>query len=390
MEGTTCQDFKVTMMVPAKVVHIVEDLKLGGLEKIIAAIVTGLDRSKYHPEVWCLARGGEITRWISERGVDVRIFNFSGYYNPLNIMKLSRLLRKSEVDIVHAHAYFAGTFARLAATLARVPVVISHVHTTDYQLKKRNFFIEKALSKVTDKVVCVSGAVQNFVTSLEGIDKKKTTVIYNGTTILEENAACFNVTRESLGLSPKDFVIITVASLVENKGHLFLLEAIQGLVAANHRIKLIIVGEGPLQGKIRRFISTKNIQSHVLLTGKRDDVACLLKLADVSVLASVGREGLGLALIEAMAAGLPLIATKVGGMPEVVENNVNGFLVKPGNILEVRKAINQLMINEKKRLQMGEASRRKYFEKYTSQNMIFKIESLYDRLFASKSGWGSR
>ena len=164
-----------------KVLHIVEDLRIGGLERVLASIVLNLDRSKFIPQVWCLAQGGEIADDLIRAGVNVKILGMNSYYNPLNIIKLSNYLRKSKIDIIHTHGYFASTFGRLAAILAGTPVIITHIHTTYYGFKKRNILIERLLSFFTDKIVCVSKSTKEFVEKIERIDKNKTCLIYNGT-----------------------------------------------------------------------------------------------------------------------------------------------------------------------------------------------------------------
>ena len=367
-------------------VHIVEDLKLGGLEKVIEAIVTGLDKRKFKPEVWCLAKGGEIADQIVNKGVTVRILNLGNYYNLLNIWKLSHLLHETRADIVHTHAYFAGTFARPAAALAKIPVIINHVHTTGFQFKKRNCWIEKALSHFTDCIICVSEAVADFVVNFEGIDKSKTAVIYNGSEFKRNGTSCNQVTRETLGISKEDLVVITVASMVENKGHIFLLEAAKRTIIKYPQLKLIFVGDGPLKKEICRLIEKANLQDHVILTGKQKDVECYLNLADIFVLPTVSREGLGLALIEAMSSGIPLIATRLGGISEIVKDGVNGLLVKPANSVEIEKAIKCLIEEDQAMAKMGEAAKEEYNRKFTLERMISKIESLYGKLLQNKTG----
>ena len=116
-----------------QVVHLVEDLKVGGLEKVIAGIVTGLDHRKFDVEIWCLANGGQVADWLRHMGVTVQIFNWRTYHNPLNIARLSYHLRKSRVDIVHTHGYFGSTFGRIAALVAGVTRILTHVHTSYFR-----------------------------------------------------------------------------------------------------------------------------------------------------------------------------------------------------------------------------------------------------------------
>ena len=147
----------------ANVIHVVEDLKVGGLEKVIAAIVTGLNPRKYDAQIWCLANGGQLADWLRDIGVAVKIFNWQTYHNPLNVARLSCRMRRSRIDIVHTHGYFGSTFGRMAARAAGITRILTHVHSSYLNFSPRHLVIEKVLSYATQKVICVSNAVREFV-----------------------------------------------------------------------------------------------------------------------------------------------------------------------------------------------------------------------------------
>ena len=361
-----------------KVIHIVEDLKIGGLEKVISSIVLNLNKNKFTFEVWCLARGGEIANELIQKNVKVKIFAMSSYHNPLNIIKIANHLKKSKVDILHTHGYFASTFGRFAAILAKTPVIITHIHTTYYGFKKRNILIEKFLSYFTDKIVCVSESTRKFVEKIERIENNKICVIYNGSATNNGCSEKTLISRSKLAISGNDFVIITVASLVANKGHKNLLDAITILSKKQKNLCLLVVGEGPLKNELKAYSNNLQISPRVIFTGLRKDVFSLLKLSDLFVLSSTEREGLGVALIEAMSQGLALIGTKIGGIPEVIENNVNGLLVAPENPCELADAILRMMTDKSKREKMAQEGKKIFKKKFSIQIMIEKIELLYD------------
>jgi glycosyltransferase involved in cell wall biosynthesis len=361
-----------------KVLHVVEDLKIGGLEKVLSSIVLNLDRSKFIPQVWCLAQGGKIAADLIRAGVNLKILGMRSYYNPINIIKLSIYLHKSKIDIIHTHGYFASTFGRLAAILAGTPVIIAHIHTTYFGFKKRNILIEKFLSFFTDKIVCVSQSTKEFVEKIEGIDKNKTCLIYNGTETASGSLVKPLIDRASFGFSADDFVIISVGSLVAHKGHQSLLDATNILSKKYERIRLLIVGGGPLKGELESYAKNLQISSRIAITGLRNDVFSLLMLSDLFVLPSVEREGLSLALIEAMAHGIALVGTRIGGNPEVIEHNVNGLLVGPNEPYELASAIEQLVNDKGKKEKMAIQGRKIFEKKFSAQIMIGNIEMLYD------------
>jgi glycosyltransferase involved in cell wall biosynthesis len=361
-----------------RILHIVEDLRIGGLERVLASIVLNLDRSKFIPQVWCLAHGGEIADDLIRAGVNVKILGMSSYYNPAHIIKLSSYLRKSKIDIIHTHGYFASTFGRLSAILAGTSVIITHIHTTYHGFKKRNILIERLLSFFTDKIVCVSKSTKEYVENIERIDKNKTCLIYNGTESPNEDVVKTPIDRAEFDFSVEDFVVITVASLVMHKGHKSLLDAINILSKKYKRIRLLIVGEGPLKGELESYAKKLQISSRIVFTGLRKDVFSLLKLADLFVLPSTEREGLGVALIEAMAQGLALVGTRIGGIPEIIENNVNGLLVAPGNPYELADAIKRLMTDRDKKERMANQGKRIFEKKFSAKIMMENIELLYN------------
>ena len=370
----------------AKVLHIVEDLKVGGLENVIASIVMGLDKTKYQIHVWCLARGGDVATELIGKGVVVKILGEPGYHNPLRILYLARLIRREKFNIIHTHGYFASTFGRTAGIIARVPVIIAHVHSAYHEYALRNLLMENILSRFSDRIICVSRAVQRFVIETERVREDKTCLIYNAANIspsvLSLEASCHE--REQLGIDKQDVVITIVASLTPNKGHRVLLDAFAQVVKKYPLTKLLVVGDGPLMGKLRASADHLGIASRVIFAGQRRDVPSLLQLSDISLLPSIMREGLGIALIEAMAMKLPLIGTKVGGIPEVIEHNVNGLLVSPGNPQELATAMETLVQDGNMRERMGRRGKEIYEEKFTLPRLIGLVENLYDELLEKK------
>jgi glycosyltransferase involved in cell wall biosynthesis len=367
-----------------KVIHMVEDLKIGGLERIIASIVKNLDRTRYETKVWCLAEGGQIAEEIIEKGVEVKTLGMRSYYNLINIIILSWLLKKEKVTILHTHGYFASTFGRLAAILIRLPVVITHIHSTYYIYSRRNLIIERFLSQFTDAIVCISQAVKKFVTDFEDIQGNKVHVIYNGveTPDLSEG----KLDRVSFNISGDDIVAITVASLAPHKGHKVLIDAMKIVSSDCRRLRLLIVGDGPLRNDLLSYTEELQLSSLILFAGQRTDVYSLLRLSDVFVLPSLEREGLGIALIEAMASGLPVIGTRLGGIPEVIEEGVTGLLCVPGDSIELADAMKKLISDSTLREKMGHAGRKIYEEKFTVEGMIRNIESLYEKLVEHNAG----
>ncbi len=360
---------------------------MGGLERVIQTIVLGIDPRRYAAEVWCLARGGVIAEELRGAGVPVKTLGLTSYYNPARVGDLARVFERERFDIVHTHGYFAGTFARLALMLARGPAVVHHLHTTDLNFKARNRRIESLLSLCSDRVICVSRAVSQFAMESLGVHPRKIEVVYN-TAFADsgQRAAPREEGQDILSrLSPGDFVILSVASLTRNKGHDVLLLAMRELALRHGSVKSILVGEGPERRFLESRISELGLGGCVLLAGMRQNILPFLERADVLVLCTVAREGLSVALIEGAAAGLPLVGSDLGGIPEVVEHEANGFLFRPGGSRELAHALERLIAAPGMRRCMGQRSRILYDNRFSRQVMIGRIERMYDDVLQGRA-----
>jgi glycosyltransferase involved in cell wall biosynthesis len=365
----------------------VEDLNMGGLERVIETLVLGLDRRRYDVEVWCLARGGAIAEELLSLGVPVRILGLTSYYNPARVRELALILDAQRFDVVHTHGYFASTFARLALLLKSGPVIVHHLHTTDRSFKLRNRKIESLLSLCTDRIICVSQAVSQFAVESLGVHPQKIRVIYNTAFAVEDNPAVRKSARQAVlpGVPEGDIVIVSVASLTANKGHDVLLLAMKNLVARHCAVRCVIVGEGPERPVLESRIDRLGLRSHVFLAGLQLDVLPFLRMADVAVLTTVGREGLSVALIEGAAAGLPLVGSDLGGIPEVIKHEANGLLFSPGIPEALAKALCRLITDPGLRERMGRKSRAIYRERFSHEIMIGQIEQTYDEILQGRA-----
>jgi glycosyltransferase involved in cell wall biosynthesis len=363
-----------------RVLQLVEDFKLGGQERVIENIFNGLRRDKYIVSLWCIAKGGDLADNFVKQKKDVKILNIKTYHNPLNVVKLAALIRKQKFDIVHTHGYFASTIGRISAFLARTPLIIAHIHTTYWGFKKRHLRIEKALSWVTDNIICCSIAVKKFVVSKEKINSKKITTIYNGVhcrTIKNTEVEKKNNDQETVS-------IVIVASLVENKGHKILLEAFAKIVPFYNNVSLSIIGNGPLKYQLLDKARRLKVNEQTEFLGLIHNVQMVIRNCDIVVLPSVFREGLGMAIIEGMCLAKPVIASNIGGIPELVDNGVNGFLVPPGNVDYLSEKLKILINNRELRNKMGQEGRLKFEKNFDANIMNERIEMLYHSLLEKK------
>lgn len=356
--------------------HIVEDLKIGGLERVIETIATGLDRDRYDVRVWCITRGGDIADALSAEGIPVSVLGMKHHRDPFFFIALCRRLLAERIDILHAHGYTATTIGRLAAIVTGVPRIFVHLHSTYFGYTRKQLLIERILSAFTDAVICCSDAVARFAADTERISPSRIRVIYNGIRI---PAPCAPATVPGIAPDVGDTVIGCVASLVQHKGHRYLLESFREVRRAVPKAKLLLVGEGVLRQDLERAAAALGIADAVIFHGKADDVAPLLSLMDVVVLPSSEREGLGIALIEAMALGKPVVGTAIGGIPETVTDNVNGRLVPPRDAAALAEAIMALATDRALARKLGANGRDTVRSKFTAAGMLSAIDRLYRR-----------
>jgi glycosyltransferase involved in cell wall biosynthesis len=364
-------------MTKIRVLYLVEDLKIGGLERLVETIYNGLDRNKFVPHIWCLSEGGQLADKFVSKHEKIRILNLNTYHNLRNILKLKKLIKKNNFAIVHTHGYFANTFGRVSAFLAKTPIIIAHVHTTDLNVKKRHKFIEKLLSKITDRVICCSNAVRSFAITNMRCDPVKTIIIYNGVHSTSEK----NNHRDRVNIN-----IVCVASLVTNKGHKYLLDAIKNICASDFsNIIVHVVGDGPLKNGLIEYTCKLGIREKVNFWGIQENVNCIMKSADICVLPSIEREGLGISLIEAMSIGKPLVGTRIGGIPEVIKNGISGLLAEPKSEKSLEEQLKKLIKDEKLENIMGENGKIRFERNFCAETMLRSIESVYSTLLRKKN-----
>ena len=359
-----------------KICHVVDVLNIGGLEKTVVQIVLNL-REGYEHEVWCLKNKGVLASDIEGRGIKVREFNFRGGLNLFSLLRLVRAFKAENIDIVHSHGIFPADWGILAATLAGVPVRLVHCQNLYSGISRKEVVKFRFLSRSMTRVIAVSEAVRKYLIEFIGIDPRKIVVVYNSADAFMSASFKKEEIRRDLGLAKEDFVVGNISRLEEHKGQRFLLEAVAECRAKNINCKCMIAGDGPEKEKLRSRAQELNLNDAALFLGWRRDVQNLLSAMDVFIQPSLIVEGLPLALAEAASAGLPLIATDIGGNPEIVRDGINGFIIPPKDAVSLAQKIQFLMESPLESARMGENSKKIWEEKFSLSKMIEKIGMIY-------------
>jgi glycosyltransferase involved in cell wall biosynthesis len=296
------------------------------------------------------------------------------------LINLAKFTQQKKIDVIHCHGKGAGIYGRLLAILLKIPVVYT-LHGISYGeysfLKKIIYFqIEKILNFFTNKIINVSHEERQLGIDLKLYSKSKSIVISNGIDV-DKYEKAVPIQRKDIGLESSDFVIGNISRFSYQKGLEYLILAFNNLDIANK--KLVIVGDGQLRNKLTSLVEDLNIKDKVIMLGFRDDIPQLLKAFDMYVTTALW-EGLPISLLEAMAAGLPIVATDVVGNNELIQHNYNGLLCKSKDISDITKKMH-LMYEADEKFKYINNSSNMVREKYSATYMVKQIEELYRSVY---------
>jgi glycosyltransferase involved in cell wall biosynthesis len=312
---------------------------------------------------------------------------FNGWLDLWVIRKLSDFVKKEQINLIHTNLVRADIYGRIASKICVIPILTTVHNTEEHHTSKKITdtlirYIDKKTISRCDRIITVSYAVKNLLHSLYRIPLPNFSVIQNGIDMCDHISP---LDRRTFGIDEKDIIISTVARLHKQKGIHILVNALDVVVKKGFRVTAIIVGDGPLKGEISSLISKLNL--HVLLVGFQKDVFPFIALADLFVLPSLW-EGFGLSILEAMSLAKAVVATNVGGIPEIVEDEVTGILCAPGDVLGLAAAIVRLIRDAEQRKKMGELGRRRVGEYFRAEEMSKKYQQVYKEILASNSEQG--
>jgi len=356
----------------------------------------GMDREVYEVELAC-APGGRLIELVQDHHMKVTTFN--NLVQPLHPLKdlcvlidLTLFLKKNLYHIVHSHNSKAGFIGRLAARMAGVPVIVHTVHGFAFHDQephwRRILFrsLERFASRWCDKIIFISQPLIDWALKERITGEEKMIRIYSGLELHRFQPVSVDVKnkiRKKWKLRDNDLVIGIVSKLWEGKGHAILMKAFRDLKKEIEEARLVIVGEGYLYDRLVALVDTYGLRDSVLFTGFLMDVSEIIATFDVAVLPSFF-EGMGRVLLEAMAMEKPVVASRVGGIPDLVEHGVNGFLVNPGDVRKLAAAIKQLLKDKKLAGRMGKQGRRKIEEQFSADGMVKSIERVYTEMLNRK------
>ncbi len=367
-----------------KVLYVIGTLDVGGTERQLVELAGRLDRSRFEPVVCCLTARGVLADALERAGVRVHVAGYHGLTiaNLRALARFLRIVRAERPGVVHGFLFWAYVLGAFAARVSRVPAVVasrrslSHFKagTPHYRL------LERVANRLTDLVVANSEAVRRDAIDTERLPPEKVRVVYNGLDLDSYRGAPDPATRRALDIPDQAPVVLVVANFIAYKAHQDFMEAWAPIVRTTPGAVAVLVGEGPTRSDIEALARELGIEHAVRFAGRRMDVPDLLAASDLLVHPSL-QEGFSNAILEAMAAGKPVVATAVGGNVEAVVDGQTGFLVPPADAPALTDAVRRVLCDADLRRTLGEAARDRAARLYDVRRMVAEYEQLYDEVW---------
>ncbi|MFC1804922.1 glycosyltransferase family 4 protein [Candidatus Omnitrophota bacterium] len=361
-------------------------------------MIKGLDKDKYDLEFAC-APGGPLIEKIASTGITVRpvkhlVQEVHIIKDILALIEMVFLIRRRKYTIVHTHNSKAGVIGRLAAKISGVPIIIHTFHGFSFHRFERPFrrwlfkSIERFTARLTDKLLIISKPLREWGLS-EGIgDPGKYVINYDG---IEFDKFRRDFDREKIrsgfGIEDDESVVGMVSKLWEGKGHKYLLQAAVKIIQRVPRVRFMLVGDGYLRDNLKEQAEELGVLDHVIFTGFREDIPEITSIFDIACLPSLF-EGMGRVLLEAQIMGRPVVATRVGGIVEIVKDNETGLLIEPADSDALALAIIRLLTDSAMARRLGEAARHHIGEEFSVSRMVEKVEEVYEELLKAKGTAG--
>ncbi len=387
-----------------KILHLIDSGGLYGAEKMLISLAVQQIKLGDEPTIGSLRKPDSSEKAIeyeaSRNGLNLQLFNMRSGFNIFGALEIIQFAKQNGFDVIHTHGYKPNILLGFVPRFLRVIPVIRTLHgwTSTSALSKMhiNQIVDALSLKFVDQVVLVSKAMADNL-AIKKIPTDKISIIENGIDIDTTNSDIFDkhhflndhindeVFQEKiLNFCNESFVLISIGRLSKEKGYDNLIEAMRILIHDfNHDVKLLLVGEGQERDSLSALAAKYEISDNLLITGYIDNAKYLLPLANCYVISSL-TEGLPITLLEAMSFSIPVVATKVGGIPYVLNDGEEGILVRPGDPSDISRAIEKVFLNVDLSRNLARNARSKLINSYTSEVMARSYMHIYRETLDSK------
>ena len=383
-QGNQMKNKKPTVM------FVTNKLIIGGAEQQFLELVKGLNKKRFNTIVVTLYPGGELEDEVKNiPGIEYICLNRKGRFDIFTLITIFRLLRRKHVDIIQPFLTPATFFTLLPALINRTRVKIVTERGSMRKIVSRGYSfylrMEDWLTRFADLVIPNSKSGKDYLIT-RGIKAKNISVVYNGINIqrLIPHPAAIKRVKDTLGLSEDIKVVGISASLIALKDHDTFLRAAQLVSSTLPHVKYLILGDGPLRRELEQLARELGIESKVLFLGNQKAVSPYLSVLDIACLSSNQPEGCSNAILEAMALGKPVVATRVGGNVELVKDGRTGLLVPIQNPKALADAILSLLNNPERAKEMGKLGKDKVAREFSLERMVRDYEEIYEKAMKAK------
>jgi len=366
------------------IMQLINTYSFGGAEKLVFDLATRLDKGKFNVLICSIVKregkaAAQLCKDLESCGVRVLSLNKPPNKKRLNaIIRLCKYLRENHINILHTHCSSPDFYGKLAAIMSPTQTVFSTIHT----IKGGNDFYQSLLNYSTTKYIAISKTVERYAICELRIPSEKIEVIYNAVDINKFKSLSTDKKSKlrELAIVNAKKIVTNIGNIREAKGQIYLIEAARLVLNEFADTHFIIVGDDLLEPELachlKKEVEIAGMQDKISFIGMRSDIPEILSITDLFVLPSL-REGLPLALLEAMATGIPVIATSVGSNPEIVTDGINGFLVPPKDSDALAQKINEALLNMERAKRLGREGQNTVERSFTVEQMVNKYEQLY-------------
>jgi len=372
-----------------KVFYLLDSFNIGGTETQAVELARRMDPGKYQVTLACLRKEGPLLERL--KGTAVEIVEFhpkGGFDSPRGLYQVARMaayLRTGKFDVVHAHDLWSNMVAVLAGKLAGVPVIVTSQrdlsHGEWYQSSRKKW-LRKA-QRASSAVLTNARMIREGLVAEEGLDAAKVRVIYNGVDLDRFHSSPSTRARLFPGAERAKLVVLVGNMHTDVKGHPTLIAAARGVVARFPQARFVMVGDGEMRKDFESAARDAGLSSNFMFLGRRTDVADILSACDIAVLPS-SAEGMPNAVLEYMAAGLPVIASAVGGNLEVVADGATGLLFPVGDAEALERALSRLLVDDVLALRLARSGRQLVEERFSFERLTREVGALYEELLQAK------
>ncbi|MCL5289999.1 MAG: glycosyltransferase [Firmicutes bacterium] len=355
-----------------KILHIIGNLEVGGAEADLIAKTIAL-KDQYQFQVLTLLQKGALAERLEKAGIEVIAGGMKHKMDVGAVLRMIRIVRRERPDLIHAHMFYSYLIAHIMRLLGLIRHV---VYTIQKEAARANWLeiqLEKLLRPHTARILASSQQVLTSYRKL-GVNGRNMIPFYNSIDF-SRFASGRNLIHEELGFGTTP-VIGTVGRLLPVKGHRYLIEALPDILQAYPDLKCVIIGDGDEKNALVELAEKLKVTEAVCWLGARRDIENFIPYLDIFVMPSLS-EAFGIAAAEASACGVPVVASAVGGLPEVIVNGTTGVLVPPGNAKAISKEVKRLLSEEQTRIAMGLAGKN-HVRKFSAEEMACQLAAVYD------------